>query len=50
MIFNKHKYRPISILKYNLTISPQDVEYYTKNTNKYTFLESEKKDKGYKIQ
>ena len=43
MIFNKNKYRPISILKYNLTISPQDVEQYTKNTNKYTFLESEKK-------
>ena len=43
MIYNKKKYRPISILKYNLTISPQDVEYYTKNTNKFTFLESEKK-------
>ena len=49
MIFNKNKYRPISILKYNLTISPQDVEYYTKNTNKYTFLESEKKIKDIKF-
>ena len=49
MVFNKHKYRPISILKYNLTISPQDVEYYTKNTNKYTFLESEKKIKDIKF-
>ena len=43
MIFNKKKYRPISILKYNLTISPQDMEHYIKNTDKYTFLESEKK-------
>lgn len=49
MIFNKNKYRPISILKYNLTISPQDVEYYTKNTNKFSFLESEKKIKDIKF-
>ena len=49
MIFNKKKYRPISILKYNLTISPQDMEHYIKNTDKYTFLESEKKLKNIKF-
>ena len=31
MVLNKKKYRPISILKYNLTISPQDVENYIEN-------------------
>jgi len=49
MIFNKNKYRPISILKYNLTISPQDVEYYTNNANKFSFLESEKKIRDIKF-
>ena len=49
MLFNKKKYRPISILKYNLTISPQDIEHYIKNTEKFTFLESEKKLKDIKF-
>lgn len=49
MVLNKKKYRPISILKYNLTISPQDVENYIENTDKYSFLESEKEIKDIKF-
>ena len=49
MILDKKKYRPISILKYNLTIAPQDIENYIKNTDKYTFLESEKEIKDIKF-
>jgi hypothetical protein len=49
MFFNKKKYRPISILKYNLTISPQDIEHYIENTDKFSFLESEKSIKDIKF-
>ena len=49
MILEKKKYRPISILKYNLTISPNDLEKYIDNTDKYTFLESEKEIKDIKF-
>ena len=45
MILEKKKYRPISILKYNLTISPNDLEKYIDKPDKYTFLESEKEIK-----
>jgi len=49
MILENKKYRPISILKYNLTISPTDLEKYIDNTDKYTFLESEREIKDIKF-
>jgi hypothetical protein len=39
MYFNKKKYRPISIIKYNITIPPKDIDYYIKNSEEFEFIE-----------
>ena len=40
--YNKKTYRPLSILKYNMDLSPYDVKDYTINNNKYNFLTAQK--------
>jgi hypothetical protein len=39
--YNNKKYRPISILKYNITLDLQNVTDFVTNTDRYNFLTSE---------
>jgi len=43
MYYNKKKYRPISLLKYNIDIGPDEVNSYLKTPADYDFLSVEKK-------
>lgn len=43
MYYNKKKYRPISLLKYNIDIGPDEVNSYLKTPTDYDFLSVEKK-------
>ena len=43
MFHNEKKYRPISILKWNIDIEPDDISKYMKNNSKTNFLTVEKK-------
>ena len=43
MFHNKKKYRPISILKWNITMEPEDISKYMKDETKINFLTVEKK-------
>lgn len=43
MQYNGKKYRPISILKYNINLEPEDVEIYIKDDRNFNFLNIEKK-------
>ena len=42
MYHNKKKYRPISLLKYNIDIGPVEVNTYLKNESSFNFLTIEK--------
>ena len=42
MKHNNKKYRPISILKYNINLEPEEVELYVKDSNNINFLSAEK--------
>lgn len=42
MHYNNKKYRPISLLKYNIDIGPLEVNLYLKNNENYDFLSIEK--------
>jgi len=42
MKHNNKKYRPISILKYNINLEPEEVELYVKGDNNINFLSAEK--------
>tara|TARA_Y100001970_G_scaffold27981_1_gene34241 strand:+ start:224 stop:748 length:525 start_codon:yes stop_codon:yes gene_type:complete len=42
MIHNQKKYRPISMLKYNIHLEPEEVELYIKEDNDNDFLSVEK--------
>ena len=41
-IHNKKKFRPITILKYNINLQPKDIIHYLKNTKNYSFLSLER--------
>lgn len=41
MHYDSKKYRPISILKYNIDIGPEEVNTYLRNENNYNFLNIE---------
>lgn len=41
MYYNEKKYRPISLLKYNINIEPDEVNHYLRNDNTYDFLNIE---------
>ena len=43
MTYNKYKYKPISILKWNINMEPEDVSSYLRNNSKYNFLNVEDK-------
>jgi hypothetical protein len=43
MFHNKTKYRPISILKWNITMEPDEIPKYMRDDNKLNFLTVEKK-------
>ena len=43
MLHNEKKYRPISILKWNINMEPEEVPVYLKDTSKFDFLTVEKK-------
>ena len=38
MTYNKKKYRPISILKWNMNMEPEDVSIYLRDNSKFNFL------------
>ncbi len=38
MDYNERKYRPISILQYNMNLSPEDIKNFIQNTENYNFL------------
>ena len=42
MNYDSKKYRPISLLKYNIDISPQEINLYLKNKDGFDFLTVEK--------
>ena len=46
MYHNKKKYRPISLLKYNIDIGPLEVNTYLKNEANFDFLTVEKSNRG----
>ena len=39
MYLDNKYYRPISIIKYNITIPPKDIDYYIKNSEEFEFIE-----------
>ena len=39
MYLNNKYYRPISIIKYNITVPPKDIDYYIKNSEEFEFIE-----------
>ena len=41
-IYNKKKFRPMTLLKYNINLKPQNMIYYLKHPEKYDFLSFEK--------
>ncbi len=43
MFHNKKKYRPISILKWNINMEPEDISSYLKESSKFNFLTVERK-------
>ena len=43
---NNKKYRPISLLKYNITLETNNIVDFTNNPTKYNFLSSEDSKKG----
>jgi hypothetical protein len=43
MTYNKCKYKPISILKWNINMEPEDVSSYLRDNSKYNFLNIEDK-------
>lgn len=43
MHYNNKKYRPISILKYNINLEPEDVSFYIKDNKEFNFLNIENK-------
>ena len=43
MFHNQKKYRPISILKWNIDMEPEDISSYLKESSKFNFLTVERK-------
>ena len=43
MTYNNKKYRPISIMKWNIDLLPEEITKYLKNQEKYNFLSIEEK-------
>ena len=41
-IYKKKKFRPITIIKYNINLQPKDIIHYLKNTDNYSFLSLER--------
>ena len=39
MYLDNKYYRPISIIKYNITVQPKDIDYYIKNSEEFEFIE-----------
>tara|TARA_B100001057_G_scaffold495194_2_gene593624 strand:+ start:1318 stop:1836 length:519 start_codon:yes stop_codon:yes gene_type:complete len=39
MYLDNKYYRPISIIKYNITVAPKDIDYYVKNSEEFEFIE-----------
>ena len=46
MNYNKKRYRPISILKYNIHLKPENISNFIHNPTQYNFLESQHRIKS----
>jgi hypothetical protein len=42
MFYNKRKYTPLSILKYNINLDPEDIKFYLNDKNSNNFLSIER--------